>query len=234
MRKLASKMREEVADEEDNMVDVRKEDKPIFNFTIPAQHLPEVVVDIKQVSLMKDFQPITVDTNIELRKNTSLIIKGPNGIGKSTFLRNLASGHVEGSSINPKAKIGYYRQDFSGLDFSKTGYEALEEMMGVPDKEDIYRTGAQFHLPGNVIHTQVGAMSEGQKGLLSYARFVLQQPALLILDEPTNHINFRHLPIIAKALNEYEGTLILVCHHEEFVNQIKIDQELDLGRFLKD
>jgi len=58
----------------------------------------------------------------------------------------------------------------------------------------------------------------------------LQKPGLLILDEPTNHINFRHLPVIAKALDKYEGAMILVSHMPEFVKQIRIDEELDLGK----
>ena len=57
---------------------------------------------------------------------------------------------------------------------------------------------------------------------------VLQKPGLLILDEPTNHINFRHIPIIAKALSEYKGAMILVSHVKEFVKKIKIDEELNL------
>jgi ATPase subunit of ABC transporter with duplicated ATPase domains len=233
MRKLASKMREEVAEEEANMVDVRQEDRPIHGFTIPAQHLPEVIVEIKKINVMKNYEPISADVDISLRKGKKLIIKGPNGIGKSTLLRRLASGEYEGATINPNAKVGYYRQDFSGLDFSKTGYQALASVMGVPIKEDIFRTASRFHLSGSILATPVGAMSEGQKGLLCYAQFVLQEPALLIMDEPTNHINFRHLPVIAEALNAFEGTVMLVSHHEEFVDQLKIDEELDLARFLK-
>jgi ATP-binding cassette subfamily F protein 3 len=80
-----------------------------------------------------------------------------------------------------------------------------------------------------VLKNKVGALSEGQKGLLCYARFVLQKPGLLIMDEPTNHINFRHLPIIAKALDEFQGAVILVSHSPEFVDQITITQTLDLG-----
>ena len=56
------------------------------------------------------------------------------------------------------------------------------------------------------------------------------KPGLLILDEPTNHINFRHIPIIAEALNQYEGAIILISHMEEFVKEIKVDEMLDLGR----
>ncbi|MDQ5952166.1 MAG: ATP-binding cassette, subfamily er 3, partial [Patescibacteria group bacterium] len=60
----------------------------------------------------------------------------------------------------------------------------------------------------------------------------LQKPGLLILDEPTNHINFRHLPVIARALEKYEGAMIMVSHVPDFVSQIKFGQELDLGKFL--
>ena len=56
------------------------------------------------------------------------------------------------------------------------------------------------------------------------------QPGLLILDEPTNHINFRHLPVIAKALDEYEGAIIIVSHIPSFVEQIRIDETIDLER----
>jgi ATP-binding cassette subfamily F protein 3 len=73
-------------------------------------------------------------------------------------------------------------------------------------------------------------LSKEQKGLVVFARLVLQRPGLLILDEPTNHINFRHLPIIAKALSNYQGAMILVSHIPEFVEQIRIDEVLDLDK----
>jgi ATPase subunit of ABC transporter with duplicated ATPase domains len=73
-------------------------------------------------------------------------------------------------------------------------------------------------------------LSEGQKGLVSFIRLVLQKPGLLILDEPTNHINFRHLPVIAEALNRYEGAMIMVSHVPDFVKKIRIDEVLELGK----
>jgi ATP-binding cassette subfamily F protein 3 len=86
-----------------------------------------------------------------------------------------------------------------------------------------------FLLSADTLKNKVGSLSEGQKGLLCYARFVLQKPGLLIMDEPTNHINFRHLPIIAKALDQFEGAVIVVSHAPEFVDEMKFDQTLDLG-----
>ena len=79
-----------------------------------------------------------------------------------------------------------------------------------------------------MVHTQIGSLSEGQKGLVAFARLVVERPGLLILDEPTNHINFRHLPIIARALDSYQGAMILVSHVPEFIEQIRIDEILDL------
>lgn len=58
----------------------------------------------------------------------------------------------------------------------------------------------------------------------------MEEPGLLILDEPTNHINFRHIPVIAKALHDYKGAMILVSHVPDFVSKIHIDQVLDLSR----
>jgi ATP-binding cassette subfamily F protein 3 len=61
---------------------------------------------------------------------------------------------------------------------------------------------------------------------------VIQKPDLLIMDEPTNHINFRHLPIIADALNAYKGAMIIVSHDEEFVRKLDGLQSIDLGRLV--
>ena len=80
------------------------------------------------------------------------------------------------------------------------------------------------------MNKKIGSLSEGQKGLVAFARLVLQKQGLLILDEPTNHMNFRHLPVIAAALDKYQGAMILVSHVPEFVKQIRIDETLDLEK----
>ena len=97
-------------------------------------------------------------------------------------------------------------------------------------EETLRAVAAGFLINKELIHSKIGTLSEGQKGLVAFACLVLQKPGLLILDEPTNHINFRHLPIIAEALDEYKGAMILVSHVPEFVNQIRIDETLDLER----
>lgn len=232
MRKLASKLRDQVEEAEEEIVDERQEDKTIREFTIPSQdEIVGGVVEIRSVGVMINHEPVRKELSVPLilRKKQKLLISGPNGIGKSTFLHALANGEEQGATITKDIKVGYYQQDFQGLDFNKTGYEALAEMMKEPWNQEIYATASQFLLSSETLRNKVGSFSEGQKGLLCYARFVLQKPGLLIMDEPTNHINFRHLPIIAKALDEFEGAVILVSHAPDFVFQMEITENLDLG-----
>ncbi len=91
-------------------------------------------------------------------------------------------------------------------------------------------TAAGFLIHADVIKSKIGSLSEGQKGLVAFARLVLEKPGVLILDEPTNHINFRHLPVIAEALDKYEGAMIMVSHVPDFVEKIRIDEVLDLEK----
>jgi ATPase subunit of ABC transporter with duplicated ATPase domains len=229
MRKLASKMRDAVEEAEENIVDVRREDKTIPPFTIEAEPFPKPLVEITSVTVMKDHKPVKRNTTVTVRRRHRLLITGPNGIGKSSLLEAMANGTEPGARITTGVKVGYYRQDFSGLPMEKTVYEILYEAMEKPTHQEVYATAARFLLTGDKVQTKAGALSEGQKGLLCFARFLLLKPTLLILDEPTNHINFRHIPVIAEALNNYNGGMMLVSHDTEFLNQIEIHEELDLG-----
>ena len=307
MRLVAKRMREKAEELEDEMVDVRKEDKTIKQFHIPAQ--TDVIGDIiivKSYGMIspKTHKPVKRTCDIHLRRKTHMILSGPNGVGKSTLLESIVRAHEEdvplqrteldktatflepgtilenrlrnsrreiaaaspaGHSshtpptqaistrsdsprssessvlssrsditIAPGVRVGYYRQDFSMMDFNDTVYESLEKIIrsveGRLIETELRAVAASFLIGADAIHTRIGSLSEGQKGLVAFARLVLLKPGLLILDEPTNHINFRHLPIIAKALDAYEGAMILVSHVPEFVSQIRIDETLEMWK----
>jgi len=231
MRLVAKKMRTKVEEMEEEKVDVRKEDRTIRPFTIPVQQdLPIEIINISSFNVIRNHKPKRQKAELRLKKNKHLLLKGPNGIGKSTLLQSIVDGTAEGVTVSPDVKIGYYRQDFSVLDFGVSVFESLMSVMKVKDEERMRGVAAGFLLTSDIMKTMVGNLSEGQKGLLSFARLVIERPGLLILDEPTNHINFRHIPIIAKALDQYEGAMILVSHVPEFVQQIRIDETLDLGK----
>jgi len=230
MRLVAKKMKDEVEEMEEDKVDVRKEDKTIKPFTIPAQHMVGEILHISSYKTIKDHQPVKHKCNVSLKRGKHLLLKGPNGIGKSTLLEAIAHNKAEGTTIMDGIKIGYYRQDFSTLNFDDTVGESLLAVMPKAIEQTMRATAAAFLIGADAINTKIGSLSEGQKGLVAFARLVLEAPGLLILDEPTNHINFRHLPVIAKALSEYQGAMVLVSHVPEFVSQIRIDDVLDLER----
>ena len=232
MRKLAKKLRDEIEEQEENIVDVRREDKTIRSFTIPEQNIKTEVVTIKSVLSFYNHLPLLKDVDVILRKKTHLLVTGPNGIGKSTFLRSLVAGKAEGATITEGVRVGYYSQDFSQLDFSQTVFDSLKSAILDDDITDqqMRSTAAGLLITGELMDHTVGSLSEGQKGLLSFARLILMRPGLLVLDEPTNHINFRHIPVIAEAINNFEGAMILVSHMPDFVKQIRIDEYLDMSK----
>lgn len=236
MRGVAKRMREAAETAEENIVRVRVEDKSIRPFTMPAQEFDPsfhgAVVQFTKISALRDGEVWEVPLALTLRRDTHVLVSGPNGIGKSTLLEKLARGSSESAATASEVVIGYYKQDFSNLDLDRTAFDTLREVMAVKDERILRSTAAGFLFDSKLLGSPVRALSEGQKGLLSFCRLVLLRPGLLLLDEPTNHINFRHLPIIAQALDDYDGTMIMVSHIPSFVAQIRIDEIIDLEKIL--
>ena len=235
LRAVAKKMREKVEDYEANKVAIRKEDKAIRKFTIEAQKsIPLNVLKLSSCKVIENHKAKEVKCNITLQRGEKMQIVGPNGIGKTTLLEALAGGKAEGEEVAEGVRIGYYRQDFSNLDFDKTPREILLDVMEEKIEQNMRSFAAGFLIDSEIIGTKLALLSEGQKALVAFARLTLLKPGLLILDEPTNHVNFRHIPVIAKALKEYQGAMILVSHVPDFVKKVGIeDKILDLGKFLK-
>ncbi len=230
LRLVAKKMREAASEMEDDMIDTRKEDKTIREFKIPLQEdIGWVLLEINSVHIINHDEVVEKEVEVKLRKDDHILLSWPNGVWKTTLLEKIVNWDETWCKLTPWVKIGYYRQDFSNLDFSQTVYDCLKEAAWSDmTEQELRSTAAWFLINWEIMKTEIWYLSEWQKGLVAFCRLVFLKPWIIILDEPTNHINFRHIPVIAKALDEFKWGMILVSHVDEFVWQIRIDQYLDL------
>lgn len=118
MRLVAKKMRDKIEESEGNLVDVRSEDKTIRAFKIPMQEdMVGEIVTMTSFTTLKDHKPKVNKKNLVLKRGQHLLLSGPNGIGKTTLLESIANKTATGIAVKDGIRIGYYRQDFSNMDF---------------------------------------------------------------------------------------------------------------------
>jgi ATP-binding cassette subfamily F protein 3 len=213
------------------MWEKRKEDKAIKPFEIPVQEdLKWVILEINEIWVIENWEMNYKKVDKILRKDNHMLLSAPNWMWKSTFLNALAKWEAKWVKIWENVKIGYYTQDFHNLDFENTVYDELRKYWPWLTEQEFRATAARFLIDWEVMKSKIWDISEGQKGLVAFCALVFQKPWLLILDEPTNHINFRHIPVIAEALDAYKWAMILVSHVDEFVWSIRMDDYLDLDQ----
>lgn len=162
MRKLAAKLKDDIEDAEENKVEVRRDDRTIKRFDIEFENLTGDFLQISRISLMN---PVTHEINfysldIALRKGDRYIIKGPNGIGKTTLLKSLVHAHSADAVILPEVRVGYYSQDFGELDMHQTVWDALQSVTDEITDQDTFRVASQFLLTGDLLKNPIYLLSE--------------------------------------------------------------------------
>ena len=165
--------------------------------------------------------------NFDLTRGEKLLVVGENGIGKTTLLK-LIMGYLnplEGSiEITEKTDIAYYAQEHELLDSDKTILENFNNF-GLADYE-IRRLLGSFLFTGDDIFKKVSILSPGERSRVALAKISLSGANTLFLDEPTNHLDPMTQRIIADTFKNYEGTMLLVSHNLEFVDNLKINRML--------
>lgn len=161
--------------------------------------------------------PLIEDINLSFQYGDRIAILGPNGLGKSTFLKVLAgkiaplSGHVEQASHH--MKLAYYEQhQLEQLDIDLTLLEQLQQHYPTESEQTLRNYLGQFGFHGNTVLEKIAPLSGGEKARLVLAILLFKAPNVLLLDEPTNHLDLDMRAALEMALQEYEGTLIVVSH----------------------
>ncbi len=163
--------------------------------------------------------------SFQVERGQRLVVVGLNGAGKTTLLRTLlgiTSLDTGTVSMGDRVRIGYYAQENEGLDYDKTLLSEATDVLP-EDPRRVRSILGRFLFSGSRVFQQVGTLSGGEKTRLALAKMVLAGPNLLVLDEPTTHLDMLSRDIIGEALGNYNGTIIAVTHDVEFVRYLQPD-----------
>lgn len=182
-----------------------------------------VVLTVDNAAIGYDGEILSEPINLDLRKMNAVAIVGPNGIGKSTFIKSIVDQipFIKGEKrFGANVEVGYYDQTQSKLTASNTVLDELwNDFKLTPEVEIRNRLGA-FLFSGDDVKKSVGMLSGGEKARLLLAKLSMENNNFLILDEPTNHLDIDSKEVLENALIDFDGTLLFVSHDRYFINRV--------------
>ncbi len=182
-----------------------------------------IVLTVENAAVGYDGEVLSQPINLDLRKMNAVAIVGPNGIGKSTFIKSIVDQipFIKGEKrFGANVEVGYYDQTQSKLTPSNTVLDELwNDFKLTPEVEIRNRLGA-FLFSGDDVKKSVGMLSGGEKARLLLAKLSMENNNFLILDEPTNHLDIDSKEVLENALIDFDGTLLFVSHDRYFINRV--------------
>src|SRR5205807_5954839 len=181
------------------------------------------VVTAKNVSVAVGTRTLVERFSGTLERTGVVGIIGRNGAGKSTLLRALLGEHpLQGGELRLGASIttGYYRQDLSQVPLDGTLYEVMAVLRPKWERGEIQRHLGRFGFSGQEVLRRADTLSGGERARVALAMLMLSRANLLILDEPTNHLDVESIEALEDAIEDYEGTVLLVSHDRELLRAL--------------
>ena len=182
-----------------------------------------VVLTVENAAIGYDGEVLSEPINLDLRKMNAVAIVGPNGIGKSTFIKSIVGQipFIKGEKrFGANVEVGYYDQTQSKLTPSNTVLDELwNDFKLTPEVEIRNRLGA-FLFSGDDVKKSVGMLSGGEKARLLLAKLSMENNNFLVLDEPTNHLDIDSKEVLENTLIDFDGTLLFVSHDRYFINRV--------------
>ena len=198
--------------------------KKAANMTFQSEKTSgNIVLTVENAAIGYDGEVLSEPISLALRKMNAVAIVGPNGIGKSTFIKSIVEQipFIKGEKrFGANVEVGYYDQTQSKLTPSNTVLDELwNDFKLTPEVEIRNRLGA-FLFSGDDVKKSVGMLSGGEKARLLLAKLSMENNNFLILDEPTNHLDIDSKEVLENSLINFDGTLLFVSHDRYFINRV--------------
>ena len=183
-----------------------------------------IVLELESISKYYNDKLVFEDISLQLERNDKIAFVGPNGAGKSTLAKIIAKV-IQQSSGNLKygynTIISYYSQEVANsLDLAKDIFDTIYDSNPDLTAGLVRSLLGAFLFHGDDVFKTVGVLSGGEKSRVALAKLMVEKANLIILDEPTNHLDYDSKLVLQKALQEFNGTLIIVAHDIEFLQPI--------------
>ncbi|SFI76812.1 ribosomal protection-like ABC-F family protein [Myroides guanonis] len=205
-----------------DIIEVDEIDNSALRLRFPAAaRSGQYPVVVEGLSKAYDEHVVFKDANLVIERGQKVAFVGKNGEGKSTMIKAIMNEiDYEGKlEIGHNAQIGYFAQNQASLlDGDLTVFETIDRVAEGDIRTQIKNILGAFMFSGDDIHKKVKVLSGGEKTRLAMIKLLLEPVNLLILDEPTNHLDMKTKDVIKAALNDFEGTVILVSHDRDFLD----------------
>ena len=205
-------------------IEVDAMDKADIRFRFPsAPRSGKVSIEASNLSKSYDGKPVFEGLDFILARQQKVALVGKNGAGKTTLTRIFMGleSHLGEMTIGHNVDIGYYAQNQAEeLDGELTVYETLDDVAVGEIRKRLRSILGAFLFSGEDADKKVKVLSGGEKARLALCKLLLHPYNLLILDEPTNHLDIRAKGVLKDALQEFDGTLIVVSHDRDFLNSL--------------
>lgn len=218
-----AKSRQKKLDKMDRIELTKDKPKPTFSFK-PGKTTGKLIFQTEELVIGYE-KPLTNPLNLYMERGMKIALIGANGLGKTTLLKSLLSlisplsGDIE---LGENQQIGYFEQESSESGDITCLQDFWNEFPGL-NQYEVRSALAKCGLTTKQIESQVRVLSGGERSKLRLAKLLNKETNILLLDEPTNHLDVDAKAELAKALREYRGTILLVCHEPEFYNEVVND-----------
>jgi ATP-binding cassette subfamily F protein 3 len=207
-----------------DLIEVEQDETASMYFKFPpAPHSGKVTLKVSKVSKNYDDLQVLKDVSLMLERGDKIAFVGKNGEGKTTLAKMIVDaikydGEIE---YGYQVKVGYYAQNQSELlDENKSIFEVVEDASDEHSRPRVRDMLGSFLFSGDTVQKKVKVLSGGERARVALCKLLLEPVNLLIMDEPTNHLDMVSKDILKRALRNYDGTLIIVSHDRDFLEDL--------------